>query len=419
MFARRWYFRVIAAPLLLCGCLASNPDWNEGQASSTTEAESESTATTGTSGGNEATTGSDATTAAATAGSDPTTTSASEASATGGCTVTRIPLSIAPASVAGELTNFPVLISGELPGDGHPADGKSLLFTDSDGVELPFELEPGEIGPEEGRVTAWVRVPFLSEDDGAALSLWLDHPAAAGPQSQEVWKGAEHLAVWHLELSGATVVDATGQQPGGTITGSVVPGVGQIGSGARFDGEDAVIDVVSTFAGSLGSFSVSAWIQLDAVPGPGEGYALVYRLNGTNLYPRVIIQPGGGVMLQGEFGDSPVNSHTADNVLGAESPHHVVVSYDSPTGSVRMFVDGAQVADVLRGPGDPLPGDQSLQIGRDADLSYFMDGVIDELRISSVARPFSWARTSYLNQSAPAEFVQFGEPVQIPCEDLP
>jgi hypothetical protein len=100
---------------------------------------------------------------------------------------------------------------------------------------------------------------------------------------------------------------------------------------------------------------------------------------------------------------------------------HVVGTYDG--GTVRLYVNGVQ------GGTAPLSG--SINYGNSKDLAIgsrspyapglFWNGLLDEVRISSVARSADWIATEYANQSSPGTFYSVGQvdALAVPAAPLP
>jgi hypothetical protein len=139
--------------------------------------------------------------------------------------------------------------------------------------------------------------------------------------------------------------------------------------------------------------ATSRWI-IDGIGG-AEGYGLFLDANG-----RLVMSINGG------FG-----SATGSTVLDTDAWRYVAGRYnpaEGGTAEVRAFVDGVQ-----EGTGDyataidysPLPG---LTLGAQSSPSAYMLGLLDEVRISSVARSADWLLATYRSINDPAAFVALG-----------
>jgi hypothetical protein len=327
-----------------------------------------------------------------------------------GCSVHRIELRVDGDKVPAQVMEFPLLVSVSDPAlvaDSDPA--RVPLFTEADGTSvLSFDLEHHD--PVEGHVRAWVRVPTIDPVSGATVLLWPDHDDAVDPVPADVWDPAGYLGVWHLDLEDGDVRDSSGRQPDGWTTGTVVPTPGQIGQAAAFGGDGAIF-VETDFAGTLTAFSVSLWLHVSLAD---DRQPIFRRLNGTNLYPRSNLNAAGQLNLQGRFGADTI-SMSADYPLRPAGFHHVAYTYDPQSGVARMYFDGVEAAQATLGPGDPDPGINPLELGRDPDLGVFLDGIIDEFRVSGSVRSPAWIRMSHDSQTDPAAFVTVVASIPVPC----
>lgn len=88
--------------------------------------------------------------------------------------------------------------------------------------------------------------------------------------------------------------------------------------------------------------------------------------------------------------------------------HHLVGTFDGATQSI--YVDGKlRNARSVAGTYSDIP--EPSRIGNDgfnAVHQYYFDGLIDEVRISKVARSGDWILTQYQNQSNLGTFITVG-----------
>src|SRR3989338_1874606 len=153
----------------------------------------------------------------------------------------RMPLTIDHTKVAGDLTNFSVLVSiTKTDLQKAQADGDDLLFTAADGTtKLDHDSESWDGST--GKLIAWVRVPMVSSVTDTVLYLYYGNSAATSQQNKTgAWSNNFRL-VQHME-SDVTHTDASGNGNNGTVTGAPTAVAAQIGQGNHFDGvDDAVI----------------------------------------------------------------------------------------------------------------------------------------------------------------------------------
>ena len=303
--------------------------------------------------------------------------------------------------VAGALTDFPVLISlGSDAGlaAGAQADADDILFTAADGTtKLSHEIEYYDSAT--GELAAWVKVPSLSASADTVLYLYYGNAAAASQEDvTNVWDSGFSL-VQHLSETGGTHADATANGNDGTYTGSGQDSAGQIDGADDFDGSTASVAVASATELTItGDFTIEAWVSLDSlsqwsgyIASKSSEYTL--QLSGPNITFTV---------------SGPVWMTSTTAVSATDTWVHVagVFHYGANTWGphdAELYFNGALDNSSTGAYGTPATTTNTLYIGS-AGGSGYMDGTIDEVRISSVARSAGWLETSYANQSDPASF---------------
>ncbi len=86
--------------------------------------------------------------------------------------------------------------------------------------------------------------------------------------------------------------------------------------------------------------------------------------------------------------------------------HHLAGVYNGRT--VKLFVDGALVGE-RPGAGALQTNEVDVAIGRMTGGAARFRGVIEEVRISDIARGDDWIKTAYQNLASPSRFVRAGE----------
>ncbi len=305
---------------------------------------------------------------------------------------------------AQSLVDFPVLVTLDSSVvDKCMPQGEDLRFVDVDGTVLSHEIEEWDLG---GEALVWVNVPQI---DGASSddSIWLyfDNPAATDlQQAAAVWN-SEYLAVWHLRddpvsVGGNEIIDATSNAHFGTSQGAMTSEDvvdGQIGKGLDFDGSD---DYLSSALASdtFTELTFSAWFRArDA--GAVADNLLAQRLVSQK---RTLSNSRAALGVNRDRiasywwnGDHNVAEGTT--VLEPGVLYHATLSFEGST--FVLFLDGLEEArwqePNLTAPSvdDVRIGHQSLAEGR------YLNGVIDEVRVSNIARSSDWIRAQYLSQS--------------------
>jgi hypothetical protein len=299
--------------------------------------------------------------------------------------------------VAGDLTDFPVLVRA-------PAGVQPLAFTDDRDNELAFEVEAhtGSIA------SAWVKLPQLSATTDTKLYLYYDNGTGTPPdRTPEVWSNG-FVGVYHFG-DGTTLdpTDTTGHSDG-TVHGAT-PGPGPINGAAVFDSNADILVPnagVDTTPGAV--HTVTFWLDyqlpFNTMPvafyesSSGLGYGLWFASDGCEGF-------NTGV------GDNLTTSATG---LAGRWIHVAAVFYNGvPTAaSNKLFFDGVEQT-LTRDCTPTAPDIGTVQRtlywgGLVGFENYRLIGSLDEGRLAIGARSTAWIQTEHANQSDPDAFIATG-----------
>ncbi len=321
-----------------------------------------------------------------------------------------------------DLRDFPLLVAIKsqpylktVPdGRVHHTSGVDIYFVGEDATSLDYEIEHYDGAT--GSLIAWVRLPALSvAPSSTTIFMCFGDPDVTVPQAtaEDVWSPS-YMSVWHLsepgsgavgEFSDSTINDNDGQ--GGQLTQkSGVPSrtPGMFGYGQSFDGIDDHIRVPNSTSINLdnaAAMTLEAWVRNTPFSLSTSGG--ICSKKGFETGYRLAVNEAGKYW--GQFSSKPVIS---DSNWPLPIWQHVVVTFNN--GKLLLFIDGEQDSSMAIGPSSVGPSDQfDLMIGHGdnfvlAPFSYPFWGVIDEVRISDVARTTAWIKTQYDNQLSPEKF---------------
>lgn len=182
--------------------------------------------------------------------------------------------------------------------------------------------------------------------------------------------------------SGDVVTDHSGNGNDGQLMGSAEWGDGKLGSGLVLGGNAARDFVEIPDSDSLdleGGLTVEMWVYLNSAStagGTGATKESTYKVgprSDQKVLLRMITSTAG-------WGAAVVISETT---LQLNKWIHTAATYDATSGVGKVYIDGELDAEATIG-GDIVPNDDVLWLGRGA--GPFLDGKIDEVRISKVAR---------------------------------
>ena len=274
-------------------------------------------------------------------------------------------------------------------------------------TKLDHEIESYDSAT--GTLVAWVRIPILSSSADKVIYLNYGNPASPDQSNPPgVWD-ANYAGVWHLneDPSGTAPqsVDSTSNSNDGTSNGTMTSGdlvTGKMAGALDFDGTDDWVQAPHTASVNLTGtgLTLSGWVS-----SLGQTADVGILLKSTSGY-----QIHLGVE-SGETGNFRVNTpdagytrlDTTSTVPTDGTWTYLTATYDG--AMARLYFNGSEQAT------DPRTGNidattEPVLIGRRAiGDARFMNGDIDEVRMSNVARSAGWIQTEYNNQSSPSTFI--------------
>ena len=308
------------------------------------------------------------------------------------------------------LTNFPALVrigTNTVAGFDYatmtsPADGADLRFASSDGQQaLNYEVESWDTG---GVSLVWVQVDRIAGSNDHIWALW-NHGGAAAPSSTTngaTWSNS-YIGVWHLAETNAIHIDATGNGHDATAVGANQSAVGAIDGGNSFDGDSDHLEIPHDAALTPSHITVSAWVR----PASVASWDMIVTKGYDGVCPYDLAIDDGARFGFGAYsGGWRKAQGTTTPVQGRL--YHVTGTFDGST--FRVYEDGIQTG-THSWPG-PLPSNTlPLGIGDGAWSgwnTYEFSGMIDEVRISDVARSSNWIWACWASQSMDSRFITYG-----------
>jgi YD repeat-containing protein len=325
--------------------------------------------------------------------------------------------------------NFPVFFSATLPylattlngGNVTNANGYDIIFTSdpAGAVVLPFEQEGYTASS--GTVNYWVQLPLASHTVDSTIYMFYGNSSVTSDQSNKtaVWDG-NYRAVWHLP-NGTTLSanDSTSNGHNGTLQGSTNPTAvtGKIDGGAGFNGSTAYIDVPGTTnLEPSAAITISGWVNYTTANAWAKIYSRPYRSDSSWASPYIsadlIASDNTTAKPRFElaFGGSP-SAIDGPATINDGNWHYVVGTYDG--SYMRIYVDGQIGGSTAQTGGIDYSGATAADVtlgSRDAyNNGEFMNGNLDEIRLSAIARSADWIASEYNNQSSPSTFYGVGD----------
>jgi hypothetical protein len=323
-----------------------------------------------------------------------------------------------------DLAEFPLLVnitSDDLKsvangGRVQSGQGDDIVFRSSNCTKLDHEIEKYDATT--GTLVAWVNTALSVSTDTEVYMYYGDSSTNCPTENPTAVWDDNYQAVYHMkeDPSGTApqIYDSTTNDHDGTSNGSMTSGdqvAGQIGGGLDFDSTNDYINIGNFMSSGISQVTMEAWVKKT----DGDDTRVVSKSDGTNA---------GGTqhkMTLRLSGSSPAVSarlNTVNNVgvdlasadtVAANTWTHVAWTYDG--SAVQFYIDGALSNCQLGGnggagnsctpTGNIISSTRDIVIGNNDNIpnSRFFGGIIDEVRISDIARSAGWIATQVANQS--------------------
>jgi len=220
---------------------------------------------------------------------------------------------------------------------------------------------------------AWAVVLLITASAWAQVDLTKPFP-----------QDAQTMQLVHLDdVATGRIADAIGGPPGQIVDGK--PGLGRFGGGLNLDGAKGWADITRP-AGAPSpdkAITVECWVKFRRA---AQGDILCRNVG-------YMMRLGGGITAY--FGiDGKWRTVAGARPVPVGRWTHLAMTYDQADQFVRIYIDGR--LDVARKPegiteGKLMAGDERLRLGTNTwnTGAGELDGVLDEVRISSVARNYT------------------------------
>ncbi|NTV31323.1 DUF2341 domain-containing protein [candidate division WWE3 bacterium] len=307
-----------------------------------------------------------------------------------------------------DLTNFPIVIS--LTSDTDLAayaqdSGNDIYFTNSSGTKLDHDIETFDGAT--GKLIVWVEVDSLHATTDTTLFMYYGNTTVGNQENPSGTWSNSYAAVYYMNEnnSGTTIYDYSSPAQNGAKRSATEPttATGVIGNGLDFDGNNDRITVSDDNSLDLTSQgTMSMWINRDNYV---DWDSLITKSSvndcvGTNYGMEIDSTDDTVLYCIGTASSSQeLWSNTALDNLAAN--YYITATFDG--SYMRFYVNGTQDNSAVQTI-TPSANSDSLLIGEWGGNMDNFDGLIDDVRISSVARSADWISTEYNNVNSLASF---------------
>lgn len=320
--------------------------------------------------------------------------------------------------LTGDISKFPLLVrldNTTFDFSQVSADGKGLLFTSSNGRQLPFEIERWDSAGANAAI--WVLVDTISVNNSSQhINLYWGNPKAenfsSGKQVFDTTLGFRAVLHINQESSGVRnrklYSDVTAMANHGDDFVYARGRAGISGYGKNFDYKEEdyiIIDSIKGCSFGTGPFTISFWYKKDYLQ-KSNLFSFYYGENDT--IPFGISFDSSGVISVWNSKDTLINEKVPEDT----SWNHLAL-IRSNSNKLTLYINStaiktvpfAEKVNTSKAGMIFIGSDINVMAGRDLLIRSFQ-GAIDEFRIESVARAENFLKFSYLNQS-PAYKLEF------------
>jgi hypothetical protein len=311
------------------------------------------------------------------------------------------------------LDNFVINTGTVIWPEGTYPNRKKIVLTKNNGTtQCPVEIEQWDFY--NGKVNLWTKIPTVVFDNDTDIYLYYDSSKndndsyvgdVGSTPGKAVWD-SNFVGVWHMNQDpsgGASCMkDSTGIN-NGTPGGSMTPGDlvdGKIGKSLDFDGSDDKITLTTSdglFA--LESITVEGIVKCTGIPSSYPGYyaplystrdsgatkGFSFWLDNTSSNKKITIRnrdsEGGNVA-------------TANGVWSDDETFNLVMTHVANT-SQEIWKNGVSLKSDTKN-WDFQKGATTPEVGQEpGHTDYSWKGLLEETRISNIARSASWIKATY------------------------
>ncbi|MBW2276889.1 MAG: DUF2341 domain-containing protein [Deltaproteobacteria bacterium] len=405
--------------VFVCGCDTHFPALVDGDAGTDTDTDADTDVDTDTDADTDTDTDSDTDTDVDTDADTDSDTGTGSGSDTGSDTDTsdwwdtewssRRPLTFDNSGQDEDLENFPALVALDTAAvdySSFAAGGIDLRFVDANGsTQLAHHIEEWDT---DGESIVWVRVPMIN---GSSVTdqIWMyyGNALAADAQDEPGTYDTDYAGVWHLSETSSTNDDSTiaGNHCAWDGSGSgTQDAVGYLDGADELDGDADYLDCGIGVVPDSEYHTISVWLNPDLSSGDANFIVVSVEnlgdpFNGIGIYVERSTGAVGGHV------DGWIYYATVNLVADGEWNF---VSYrermHASTGWIEVSVNGAPWESVFYGDTSSyiLDPPTPLFIGTwpgGGPGGYYTHGLVDEVRVSNVARSADWNRAQYLSMT--------------------
>lgn len=302
--------------------------------------------------------------------------------------------------IASDLTDFPLLVKITADADlgaRATSSGADIRFATATGMLLFYEREEYHVSNGSGSGVFWVKVPRLSSTHDTTLYLYYGKSDATDGQTATAVWDSNFKGVWHLTNATDSTIYANN---GTTRTGTAPLPEGQVAGAYEFPGyPHALISTAYVPTGT--THTMSTWVRFDDL---STWHALMGSHDAANH--RLFIDQNTSTGVSMGFG----NAYQTFEVDDLHTAEWYFLSASGNGSLATLYINGMSVGSMAYSQ----TGNNTnifLMGARTYNGSWMghLNGSLDEVRLSNIARSADWIAFEYSNMSSAETTLSIGE----------
>jgi hypothetical protein len=282
--------------------------------------------------------------------------------------------------------------------------------------------------PALGSAEIWVKVPSVASATDTDIYVWYNKAGETQPAETDtygkhnVWDSNFKL-VQHMSQdpsdTAPQMIDSTSNSNDGTSAGAMTTSDlvdAKVGKGLDLDGSDDYISVGTSLGQQfVSAITLSAWVYIPSGATANDGLFHCGASGPTvpGFYSRIL----GNLSGQGPLfvlGNGTARD-TRAFVTATPRDAWLLITLLTDGSTKKLYFDNdlkETFSLTIAGPFTPGMAEEA-QIGVGYGTAEILEGKVDEVRISNIARSTDWITAEYNNQSDPGTFVVEGTPESV------
>jgi hypothetical protein len=344
------------------------------------------------------------------------------------------PLTTKTSLITADQTSFPVRVdvtdnSARFTGSGGAvvySDGRDIrCFSDSALTSaLPWALTSYDSSA--GHIRGYCQLPSISTSSTVTFYIAYGNASvSSASDAKAVWTGNGYVLVVRGG-NGSTLdtADYSASALTATSNGGATASAGKLDGAMAFTGSTLGVTYGNATALRLASnYTIETWANLPTRTQNTYTWLADYQHSSPNASPfaeyGLMANNGGDQRWNGWFTTSGGAFNPPSLTATSTGWHHIAMTYTA--GTQILYVDGSAAATATQaGPNSAYDATGGFVIGNNLDNGAGLNGSVEMVRLSNVARSATWIATQYNMENAATTFLTVGTPIQnvVPTFDV-